>query len=68
MKIKCQACHIFCLYIGLKNVSPAQKGSIWRKIRKRGCNFPHFSVKASTGSKSNFLSPHKIPRIPREYL
>jgi len=49
---KCQTCHIFCPYIGLKNVSSAQKGSIWGKIRNRGWNFPDFSVDVSAVQKA----------------
>jgi len=46
----------FLLYIGAKNIYPAQEGSIWRKIRKTGCDFPDFCVNIPTVQKSNFLS------------
>ena len=45
-----------------------QKGSIWGKIRKRGCNFLHFCVNAPTVQKSNFLSPNFLsPKFQTGY-
>jgi len=53
-----QTTRSFCLYVGLKNVSSAQKGSIWRKLEKEVEIFLIFALMFLRFKKA--ISYHRI--------